>query len=158
MAYLEQIRCEGVKYIPLLNISREDLPLRGEVFWAFEKFGIDRSNLVFVSDLDLEKDLSSVILVDHNGLSSAQSFLNDRIIGIYDHHKDENGFLTVKPRMIEPVGSCSSLIVSEWIRSNLTTYLSTDISYLLLSAILIDTINLQDSFGRSTLKDKEVDF
>jgi exopolyphosphatase len=158
LAYLEQLKSDTISYIPLLNIPREDLSLRGDIVWAFNRFGVDNTNLVFVSDLDLEKDQSDIILVDHNALASSQLFLNSRIIGIYDHHKDENTFLTVLPRVIEPIGSCCSLIVSQWMRSNLTQYLSTDISMLLLSAILIDTINLEESFGRTTDKDKKVYF
>jgi exopolyphosphatase len=158
LAYLEQLKSDTIKYIPLLNIPRDDLSLRGDIVWAFNRFGVDNTNLVFISDLDLEKDSSSIILVDHNALASSQLFLNSRIIGIYDHHKDENNFLTVLPRVIEPIGSCCSLIVSQWMQSNLMQYLSPDIAMLLLSAVLIDTINLEESFGRTKDKDKEVDF
>jgi exopolyphosphatase len=101
-------------------------------------------------------DESNVILVDHNALGISQTFLKDRIIGIYDHHKDEKQFLDICPRVVEIVGSCSSLIMSEWIRSKLDGYLSKEISSLILSAILLDTINFQESFGRTTVKDLEV--
>lgn len=156
LAYLEQLKSESIKYIPLLNIPRDDLSLRGEVCWAFDHFGLDRMDLVFINDLDLEKEMSQFILVDHNALSASQLFLQDRIIGIYDHHKDENQFLDVRPRIVEPVGSCCSLIVSEWISSGFIINLSNDVSSLMLSAILIDTVNLQESYGRTTSKDKEV--
>lgn len=158
LAYLEQLKSESIQYIPLLNIPRDDLSLRGEICWAFDRFGINKMDLVFINDLDLEKEMSNMILVDHNALSSSQLFLQDRIVGIYDHHKDENHFLNVQPRVVEPVGSCSSLIALEWIRSNFSNNLSTDLSSLMISAILIDTINMQESFGRTTSKDKEVTF
>ena len=159
LAYLEQLKSKSVVYIPLLNIDREDLSLRGEIRWAFDRFGVDKRNLVFISDFNLQQQQdSNIILVDHTTLSGSQSSLRDRVIGIFDHHKDEMQFQNVSPRVILPVGSCCSLIMAEWVKSGLIDHIPQELSNLMLCTILIDTINLQESYGRTTVTDREVRF
>ena len=132
------------------------------------------SVLTFADEIDLPSLIPpssstnslSVILTDHNSLASNYSFLNPYVTGIIDHHSDYHHHPTANPRIISVVGSCTSLIVNEWQKAiissqqqptstaeALSTYLDPSFATLLLSPILIDTINLNPSFYRATPED-----
>ena len=62
--------------------------------------------------------------------------------------------MNAQPRIIEPVGSATSLITREWIKSAQVP--DSDLAALMLSAILIDTVNLKKEYGRTTPVDELV--
>ncbi len=107
---------------------------------AFEVASLDPALLLTSSDIPPAPapQPSRFALVDHNRLLS--SFTGD-VVAIVDHHEDEGLHTSAKPRVIEPVGSCASLVTLQF-RSILEGGSSEqfkDITSLLLSAILIDT-------------------
>jgi len=88
------------------------------------------------------------VLVDHNVLQGdlGQKF-SSRVSAIIDHHEDEGGSLTCKPRIITGSGSCCSL-VSEYFREkwdglHLPADINAQLAKLALAPILDDTSNLQ---------------
>lgn len=95
-------------------------------------------------------------LVDHNVMAGTigQAYGN-RVVGCVDHHDDE-GKLShdAKPRVIEKCGSCMSLVVEqcreEWDAlskedsSEEALQINTQLAYLALGPILIDTSNLRN--------------
>lgn len=102
----------------------------------------------------------SVVLVDHNLLAPQQQFLLPYVSAVLDHHKDEGLFLDASPRVITVVGSCASLVAVEIARSRPELFVAPDtkdpqgvLGRLLASAILLDTDNLNPSFGRATKTD-----
>lgn len=50
--------------------------------------------------------------VDHNVLSNSDSNLDSSVVQIVDHHKQEHPFSEMVDMLIEPVGSCSTLVAS----------------------------------------------
>ncbi len=135
-------------YIPMINIAREELELRGEAFSVFERSGVDVSLVTFLDDLDLvqlhDAGRLSITLVDHNRLSPLQECLADDITAVVDHHVDEHLYREsqMAPRIIQPVGSCSSLVLSAFLSSDNSHLLNPDTSFLLLAPILLDTRNM----------------
>lgn len=126
--------------VPLIQTQRDSLHLRPENIEAFEVASLDSSLLLTISDIPPAPapQPSRFALVDHNRLLS--SFAGE-IVGIIDHHEDEGLHTTAKPRVIQPVGSCASLVTLQF-RSILEGGSSEqfkDVASLLLSAILIDT-------------------
>ena len=74
-------------------------------------------------------------------------------ISFQDHHKDMwLSNLKVKKK-IELVGSCSTLVAEKLLPLEI---LDSQMAYLLLGTILLDTINLDPRAGRSTHKDIEI--
>lgn len=74
-------------------------------------------------------------------------------ISFRDHHKDMwPSNLKVK-KTIELVGSCSTLVTEKLLPLEI---LDSQMAYLLLGTILLDTINLDPRAGRSTHKDIEI--
>jgi len=73
---------------------------------------------------------------------------DERVIGVIDHHADESLHLSAKPRLIELVGSCSSLVTTHFLssfsstwspNSNSTKSIDRGLADLLIAALLIDT-------------------
>ena len=86
-------------------------------------------------------------LVDHNVLldqfrshpeSPDDSRDDARVVSILDHHVDERKHLGAEPRVIELIGSCSSLVTRHYIVGS-GEPVPTPLADLLLSAIAIDT-------------------
>lgn len=85
----------------------------------------------------------SFALVDHNCLHPTYAFPDARVTAIVDHHEDEGKYRgTASPRIIEPAGSCASL-VTRVIMSYPTLRIPPELAALLLSAIVIDTHGLR---------------
>lgn len=58
-----------VKFLPVLNFKRQDLPLRTEVKFCFDKLRLDANKLVCVDDVGDWVDVAEkadVTLVDHH--------------------------------------------------------------------------------------------
>ena len=73
-----------------------------------------------------------------------------------DHHQD-NGTIDdpCVTKTIEPVGSCCTLVAEKIYNHTEELFSEYPISELLLSAILVDTVNLKQGIGRTTEKDCE---
>ncbi|EGD73112.1 hypothetical protein PTSG_04826 [Salpingoeca rosetta] len=108
---------EGSPIIPIVNVSRADLPLRTEVTFVLEKLGIDAGDLVCRDEVDLAGFAAAqsldVTLVDHNRLAGHQTFLQPFVTHIVDHHVDEHDF-DPSVSTIEMIGSCSSLVARQY--------------------------------------------
>ena len=128
-----------------------------------------------------------ITLVDHNSLATSQQYLSPFIESIIDHHKDEGLFHNECKngiRIVETMGSCATLI-SELIPSPFIDSLSLslslspsptlsssssptpvekeidrteDIADLLLSAILLDTGNMNPSLKKGLKRDENAIF
>lgn len=120
---------------------------------------LDTSALLFTDSIDLaglaKSDRLDLALVDHNLLSRAQSSLARSVRSIIDHHADERAYLetTVDERVIEPVGSASTLI-ARFARER--QLLDAELARLLLPAVLLDTVNLDPALGRTTAADTDM--
>ena len=124
--------------IPLLNCHREDISLRQDVVWLMEHLNIDCTQFMhYPEEFDPSdyKDLQ-VTLVDHN---VPDEKLRPYVIEIIDQHVDAEAIDC--PRVMEFVGSCSTL-VAERLINNKDYEMPNEIATLLLSAILTDTSNL----------------
>jgi exopolyphosphatase len=162
--------------LPILSMPMEDLKLRGAESFLLKNCGIDSSNLIFTDQIpwqDVSLNIDKVTLVDHNVLSHSMVFLNPKVYEIIDHHKDESQYSEIVDptrRNIEKVGSCSTLIAENFLRetnlfvnnvdlqhNNNNTALDSDnsknIASLLLSTILLDTMNLSPEAKKATQKD-----
>lgn len=142
----------GKQIIPLINIPRDDLPLRRDIVHLLKSIDVDLSHLVFIEDVK-ERDDYQFILVDHN---VPRGELKDQIarsvIGIVDHHKDEFQFESVDPRRVEICGSCSSLV--HMIFKQTIEKLDLDLSEkkFMLAPLALDTNGLTQ---RVELKDRQ---
>ncbi|TPX70342.1 inorganic diphosphatase [Spizellomyces sp. 'palustris'] len=155
-------------YIPVVAIPRADFPLRTECTFALRDAfpTVDfQMALTFLDDINLD-DLAettdlSLVLVDHNRLSPSLEKFAGHVTGVLDHHKDEGCNLEANPRMIAPVGSATTLIVEEWAKyltvngTVQPNVLEPELARLLLGPILLDTVNLQVEYGRTTERDKQ---
>ena len=83
------------------------------------------NDLVFADEIDLAglhaQHRLVLTLVDHNRLSLRQAGLASAVTAVLDHHADEGGFSSASPRVIEPVGSATSLVVREAVRGSEAT-------------------------------------
>jgi len=105
------------------------------------------------------KNTHKVILMDHNKLSSGQTFLEPFVEEIIDHHFDEKMYSkTLINKVVEPVGSCCTLVAEEFTsnRDSSKSILDASLSKLLSGVILLDTVNFNSSAARSTPKDKTI--
>ncbi|WP_245533115.1 putative manganese-dependent inorganic diphosphatase [Coprothermobacter platensis] len=84
-----------------------------------------------------------VVLVDHNEHGQAVDGVEEaEVVAIIDHHRVAS-FTTDEPIkiIVEPVGSTSTLVAREYLRSEKMP--AHDVSTLLLGGIISDTLNLQ---------------
>ena len=148
--------------IPLCNMKYDDYMLRGEASYAFDKAGIKQSDLLFLNDINLQayqqllQSNLQIILVDHNKLAEQQSYLNNNVFGIYDHHVDSQQHNDIPIRIIETVGSCVTLPTAELIHhksSMLLQYTNKGLCELIECVILLDTDNMSKQTKKATQKD-----
>ncbi|AET39923.1 exopolyphosphatase Ecym_5146 [Eremothecium cymbalariae DBVPG len=152
-AYLSYDNDQRDTYIPVINIPREDLKLRRDVVFMLESISVSLDSLFFIDEIrkmKLDNIRVESVLVDHNDLTGVAREVVDNVIGIIDHHEDNNMHKeSIKrangPRIIEPAGSCSSLVFNYWLNNLGIQRLKplTDISKLFLSALLMDTVNMK---------------
>lgn len=153
LAYIK--RAKDKICLPLMPIVRADYKLRTEAVYLFDRAGIDPDQLVFMDDIDLPdfmKKVNRLALVDHNKLSAPFESYKDKVSIILDHHKDEGLYLQAHPRIIEPVGSCATL-VGEILTREYPDLINEQLATLLGGTILLDTINLNPQAGRVTPRD-----
>ncbi len=148
-----------VNIVPLINIGASLLSLRPEVAFHFARTGVDIASIPFVDSLCLEQLHSAgrlkLTLIDHNELAVRQSNLESGVVEIIDHHADEHRFEDIGHRVIEPVGSCATL-VAEQILDGCPELLDKNLARFLLGPVLLDTVNLDPSKGRCREKDSIV--
>lgn len=143
------------KTIPLVQTPRGSLHLRPENLLAFSLASLDSDVLLTSSEMPVlpENQLLKYVLVDHNSLLSS---CHGEVVAVLDHHDDEKKYMEANPRVIKPVGSCSSLVTTQF--TDLWKQDSSDhlhsVAILLLSALLIDTGGLK-SGGKATPTDYE---
>ncbi|KAL7807012.1 DHH phosphoesterase [Trichoderma aethiopicum] len=115
LAYIRTNSPPHTLHIPLSNIPRSELVLRTEMTAVLQRAGLSPSDILTLSELpDLKPEETQWFLVDHNALTGQLQRFQSRVIGCIDHHVDENvTSRDVKPRVIEPCGSCMSLIIDE---------------------------------------------
>ncbi len=142
--------------VPLMPIARADLKLRTEAVFVLEQAKINPDHLVFLDDILFPQFLNRVhrlALVDHNRLSPDFEILEKKVDMILDHHQDQGLYPHARTRVIEPLGSCATL-VGELLIKESPELIETGLSILLGSAILLDTINLDPTAGRVTPRDR----
>ncbi|RXG52663.1 Protein prune-like protein [Armadillidium vulgare] len=66
-----------------------------------------------------------------------------------------NKYFLIFGMIVEPVGSCSTLVTNEIVKNN-SEALDEDLSNLLYGTILVDTVNLSETANRTTTKDVEM--
>lgn len=137
-------------FLPLVNITRDELNLRKDIVLLLQQHSISSSLLYFLDDLKVlaSKSMSplEVVLVDHCNLqgellTELHELGRLRVTGIIDHHADEEVFKDAAPRIIHSNGSCSSLVFNYW-RAQLGLVNDADVVLLLLGPLLIDTSNM----------------
>jgi len=155
-AYLRNLQVPGLFVLPLMVIPREDFILRTEALYVFKEANIDLDDVIFIDELDLDKimEQAALVLVDHNKLAGDLKKFDSQVVTILDHHRDEGLYKTASPRIVEPVGSTTSLVAREFFTSGIEV--SRDVAVLLGGTILLDTVNLADDAGRVTELDKEI--
>ncbi len=145
------------KPVALIAIPRSDLNLRPDVKFVLNLAGIEPNHLLFTDDMNLDALLgqgTKLVLVDHNRLETGLAGRNPLVSAIIDHHHDEGWFPEATPRIIEPVGSTATLVAELILREK--TAVDKNAALLLLSALLLDTVNLSPTAGRCTERDKQV--
>ncbi len=149
---------ESGNYFPLINIPRADFKLRTEAVYLFKEAGVNIDDLLFTEDIDLDKLKAGsnlkLILVDHNKLASSQTGLETVVVGILDHHADEESYPPAAVTDIRPVGSAATL-VSELFLGDQRAAIQKTLGTLLLGTILLDTVNLDPDAGRVTDDDSK---
>jgi exopolyphosphatase len=145
--------------IPVVNAAAKEMPSRPEVTYLLSEAGIDSENLVFLEKIDLQHGSARsgmvITLVDHNELALSQQNLEDKVIGLIDHHADSGRFRHASPRIIEPVASTATLI-GERILEHLPHVLDPGLAKLLLGPILLDSANLSPQAPQYHPKDFEI--
>ena len=77
--------------------------------------GLTLKDLLTLSELpDLKPEETRWLLVDHNSLTGPLTKYSEQVTGCVDHHADEDVVRKdASPRVVEPCGSCMSLVVDE---------------------------------------------
>ena len=103
--------------LPILNIEKDDVPLKTEV-----KFSLGGNHIDLIptqTDLDFDQLCNAeIMLVDHHKLIPKYSSLQSKIIEIIDHRQIDPSanFPDGCKTTIELVGSCSSLVADKLIK------------------------------------------
>lgn len=147
---------EAGRTAPVLLTPKNLMKLRPENLLALKQAGIPQETLIHSDDLPqgtegLIPAGVKMVLVDHNRLLAEFGGESDydKVAAIIDHHQDEGYSLKANPRIIEPVGSSSSLVTKHFMpawKASLSgpsgqagSPVPPEIATLLLSAIIIDT-------------------
>lgn len=155
----------GRPLIPILNTTNPAvIDMRGEVKAVLGEYGINhREDLLGSGDIFAIYDQPDFFLVDHNEVAGgwqrdrrvaheegdqlrrATAMMDFSIVGILDHHEDAGSFPKALPRIIEPCGSTSSLLVRYALEHNTVPAKRSrlhKVAKLLLQTIIFDTVNL----------------
>lgn len=146
-AYLSQTQSK-VDVFPLINIPKQDIQLRRDFMWLLAKLDIKDNSFLFLDDLTPQLlQHASLALVDHNKVTASLAELDDKVIGVIDHHDDEGLYKSADPRLVTKNGSCSSLVYTWWNKTlnGLNGSIASDaaLNELALAPLLIDTSNMK---------------
>ncbi|XP_040267374.1 exopolyphosphatase PRUNE1 [Bufo bufo] len=149
---------KNLVYVPVLNIPREDFPLRTESTFFFKENRISEELLIFRDEIDLgglyEAGRLGLSLVDHNVLSRTDSFMEDVITEVIDHRTLERRLSRNCRVTAELVGSCTTL-VAEKIIQEAPHILDSQLASMLRGTIVLDCVNMAPAAGKVTPKDRE---
>ncbi|KAK0715188.1 hypothetical protein B0H67DRAFT_600892 [Lasiosphaeris hirsuta] len=158
LAYFRTHTPPHTLHIPLSNLPRADLALRPELTAILRPAGLSPDDFLTLSDFPKDgprPDQTQWLLVDHNAptgflanyLTTASPSESSPIIGCIDHHDDEGVVpASSDPRVFAKCGSCMSLVLDHvkpaWVALPPSREIDSQLSYLALGPILIDTTNL----------------
>lgn len=154
--YLRSLLNPQISVLPVMPIPRADFILRTEAVYVFAEANVNLQDVVFIDEVDFDKlmEKAGLVLVDHNQIAAGLEKFSSQVVSILDHHKDEGLYTSATPRMIEPVGSTTTLVAREFMSAGIA--ISRDAAVLITGTILLDTVNLDDAAGRVTDADKEI--
>lgn len=143
------------KAIAYITTPKEDFALRAENLYALGLAGINHPfEELYCSGDPMPSQVSQFALVDHNVLRAIYASPTTSVVAVMDHHEDEGQYKNIaNPRIVEPAGSCSSLVARLY-QSSPSLSIPPELSTLLLSAILIDTHGLKKG-GKALDVDRE---
>ncbi|KAM4690988.1 exopolyphosphatase PRUNE1 [Rhinophrynus dorsalis] len=145
-------------YVPVLNIPRDDFPLRTESTFFLKESGISEEHMTFRDEIDLQTLYESgqlvLTLVDHNVLPRADSFMEDVVTEVIDHHHLERRASLNCKITSELVGSCATLVAERIVRGA-PSILDLQLASLLRGTIVLDCVNMAPAAGKVTPKDTE---
>lgn len=174
LAYIESMHSDA-GMTPIVSISKDAFSFeRPSVNLLFQIAGISdpSDKLLFIEDLTemLEIDsregmpIRSISLVDHNTLNnSLRPFQNNVVVtDIVDHHEDQReheGTCTGDRRNIafengHALVASATTLVAERLQTYYSHYPSS-LATLLLGVILLDSVNLEESVGKVTQRDRD---
>ncbi|KFB46089.1 AGAP004314-PA-like protein [Anopheles sinensis] len=154
---LQSWHAKDTLVLPVLNVLRNELPLKTEVTFFLKQHGICLDDLVCKNDIEWDREQNmNVVLVDHHVTKLKQS-----IIGIVDHRPlDSNARFNEQAfRTIELVGSCATLIGREIVNSCAlvdSNGLYSSALDLLYGAIVLDTVNFSKQADKAKPLDHEI--
>ena len=151
------------RYCPVINVPRRYFHLRTEIAAEFQRLSVDVSHVTFVDDVDLHSVAAhsakfGVVLTDHNQVTESQHWMGDSVVGVVDHHVDEQLYPTsAASRVMGRVGSCCTH-VALILRDNHPELLTASFDFLpilqlLIDVILIDTHNMNPQAKKATPAD-----
>ncbi|KAM9685834.1 exopolyphosphatase PRUNE1 isoform 1-T1 [Trichechus inunguis] len=144
-------------FVPVLNIKRSELPLRGDNVFFLQKVHIPESILIFRDEIDLhalhQAGQLTLILVDHHVLPKSDAALQETVAEVLDHRPIEQEHCPPCHVSVELVGSCATL-VTERILQGAPEILDRQTAALLHGTIILDCVNMDLKIGKATLKDR----
>ncbi|XP_012870841.1 PREDICTED: protein prune homolog [Dipodomys ordii] len=145
-------------FIPVLNIKRSELPLRGDNIFFLQKVHIPETVLIFRDEIDLhalhQAGHLTLILVDHHVLPKSDRALEEAVAEVLDHRPIDQKHCPPCHVSVELVGSCATL-VTERILQGAPEVLDRQTAALLHGTIILDCVNMDPKIGKATLKDKQ---
>lgn len=155
--YLLSMQRSDIVVLPVMPIPRADFRLRPEAVYVFNEAAIPLDDVVFFDEVDFDKlmiDGSALMLVDHNKLGPVLEKYNANVCGVLDHHNDEGMYEDAELRIIQTIGSTTSLVGMEFKKAGVA--IAEDVAILLGGTILLDTVNLDEKAGRVTDADNAI--
>ena len=155
--FLAQLQRENRLFLPVLQCSRDDLSLRTDAVWLLTQLELEPVNLLFMEEalprLQAVRKVS-VTLVDHaTPTGPLEELPNMEIAAVIDHHPSSFSSSRPADHVVEAVGSCATLVAERLLGEDKYS-MTKPVATLLLGAILLDTVGLEDRAGRVTSKDK----
>lgn len=172
LAYLRTHTSPHNLHVPLCHLHRDDLTLRPEFTEVLRRASASPNDVITLDELSEVasaaefKENTEWLLVDHNCLTGKLEQYRDRVIGCIDHHDDEGCVPRESSiRVIEKTGSCTSLVANhcrdawdELKSQENAVEVDSQIAYLALGPILIDTNNLENKDKTTALDENAVKF
>ncbi|KAM9006389.1 exopolyphosphatase PRUNE1 isoform 1-T1 [Sarcophilus harrisii] len=156
--YLENTSESKAAFVPVLNIPRSELALRGDSVFMLSELNIPESSLIFRDEIDLhalhQTGKLTLSLVDHHALPSSDAALENAVTEVLDHRPLEQQYPPPCNVTAELVGSCATL-VTERILQGKPEILDWQTAALLHGTIILDCVNMAPEAGKVTPKDSK---